>query len=190
MTRPLPRRWVAPFLLGLVALAGVAGANPAGRPADGVAPPARTRIVLVSGRDDHGLLALHEVPLHAAPGGGAEVGRLHDGSLAWVVGARGEWLRVRAVDGGAEGWVDDYYLRGRAVRLAGPGAPWPERWGRAAKQEAGGQVVVVDAAQRAGAVWAAVRPVADPAAAPEWVPAALLLEVGARPGPADAHHRA
>lgn len=84
-------------------------------PADG-----RGRIVLISGRDDHGLVASPRVSILSEPDGARTVGTVRDGTLARVVETRGEWLRVRSAEGPpARGWVNDYYLRG-LVRLVGP----------------------------------------------------------------------
>ncbi len=73
-------------------------------------------IVLVSGRDDHGLLQMHEVPLRAEPEGTEITAHLPDGSFAEVLEIRGTWLRIRSVaDRSRSGWVDDFLLRDRAV---------------------------------------------------------------------------
>jgi hypothetical protein len=132
--------------------------------------------VLVSGRDDHGLLRDHEVAVYAAPGDSARpVGLVHDGRLAHVLETRGTWLRVQALGSPpATGWLEDFYLRDRAQRL----------------DRAREQVVLVDAADTTGEVQVAVRPVAQPGRTAEWVSADVLLEVGARLGesPLDNHH--
>lgn len=76
------------------------------------APEVQRSILLVSGRDDHGLLVEKMVGLSAEPGGRVTE-RLRDGTLVRVVGLRGDWLRVRSLEGRARtGWVNDYYLRG------------------------------------------------------------------------------
>jgi len=78
------------------------------------------RLVLVSGRDDHGLLAAAQVALREHPGGGNGVAQVDDGTLAEVVSTQGTWLEVRTVEGRTvQGWVDDFYLRG-SVHLIGP----------------------------------------------------------------------
>ena len=80
-------------------------------------------LVLVSGRDDHGLLVQERVTLAAEPEGEPEQASVGDGTLVRVVETRGEWLRVRTVEGRrAEGWVNDYYLRG-TVHVCAPGLP-------------------------------------------------------------------
>lgn len=71
-------------------------------------------IVLVSGRDDHGLLVSKTVGLSRLPGGEA-TSRLPDGTLVRVEATHGEWLQVRALERtAARGWVNDFYLRGTA----------------------------------------------------------------------------
>ena len=75
-------------------------------------------IVLVSGRDDHGLLVQKTVGLSRFAGGEPTT-RIPDGTLVRVEATRGEWLQVRALERtSARGWVNDYYLRGTA-HLAG-----------------------------------------------------------------------
>ena len=92
------------------ATASPTSASPSG-PAD--------RLVLVSGRDDHGMVAVHRVPVYDAPEGAHAVGRIVDGTLARVVDTDGQWLQVTTVEGpDVTGWVDDFYLRGE-VRLVG-----------------------------------------------------------------------
>ena len=72
------------------------------------------RLVLVSGRDDHGLLASEQVELRGRPDAGAPpTAQVADATLVRVVAAQGTWLRVSTVEGApAEGWVDDFFLRG------------------------------------------------------------------------------
>lgn len=73
-------------------------------------------IVLVSGRDDHGLLQLSEVPLYTEPEGTEEVGRLPDGSFAEVLEVRGTWLEIRSLGKpSVTGWIDDFFLRDRVL---------------------------------------------------------------------------
>lgn len=96
----------------LVALAGVAVAGQL----TGAGPDGRGAIVLVSGRDDHGLLQQAEVPLLTEPEGSVVAGRVPDGSFAEVLEVRGTWLRIRSLaDPSAAGWIDDFHLRSRAV---------------------------------------------------------------------------
>lgn len=105
----MTRRW-RPAVVALVALAaGCAG--DAGAPA----PPPERQVLIVSGRDDHGLLADPLVGLHREPDGPL-ADRVPDGTLVAVVETDGEWIHVRALEGDpAEGWVNDFYLRGTAV---------------------------------------------------------------------------
>ena len=78
------------------------------------------RLVLVSGRDDHGMVVAGRVSLYDEPEGERRVGSVPDGTLAEVLSVEGQWLRVRTVEGpSATGWVDDFFLRGQA-RLVGP----------------------------------------------------------------------
>jgi hypothetical protein len=85
--------------------------------------PAETgdgRLVLVSGRDDHGLPASERVTLRSQPAADARAaGEVPDGTLARVLAVRGTWLQVRTAEGAnVQGWVDDFYLRG-VVHLVG-----------------------------------------------------------------------
>jgi hypothetical protein len=74
--------------------------------------------VLLSGVDEHGLVAAHEVSLLAAPDPAAETLTLvHTGTAAAVheirqTGPQNLWrfYLVRTV-GGEEGWVSDYFIR-------------------------------------------------------------------------------
>ena len=79
------------------------------------------RLVLVSGRDDHGMVVADHVSLYDAPQGTREVGVVHDGTLVEVLETDGQWLQVRAVEGpDAIGWVDDFFLRGEARLVGAP----------------------------------------------------------------------
>ena len=153
-------------LVAATALTGAAAWALFGALAPRAAPAEGGPVVLVSGRDDHGLVQHDELPLYDAPAGTQPVGRVHDGRVARVLEARGDWFRVKALgQPAAEGWVNDFWLRGHAVRT-----------------DAGVQVRLVDAAADGAAVRVAVRPVTDPTATPAWVDAGLLREVGARGG--------
>lgn len=78
------------------------------------------RLVLVSGRDDHGMVAIYQIPLYKEPEASQVVANVVDGTLARVVEIEGQWLRVETVEGpDLTGWVNDFYLRGEA-RLVGP----------------------------------------------------------------------
>ncbi len=128
------------------------------------APAPTSTIVLVSGRDDHGLLANPQVPLYDAPNGTTPVARVRDGSYARVLATRGTWQHIATIAQAPQsGWLDDYYLRGRAIRLDG-----------------GGQVTFADARLAGDRVEIAVRPVEAPATTPFWLSAARLQEVGAK----------
>lgn len=97
----------------LVTVAGCGEATPAEeRATDG-------RLVMVSGRDDHGLLATEEVAVHDAVEG-RRTGAIPDATLVSVLDREGQWLRVQTVDGTrVVGWLDDFHLRGE-LRLVGP----------------------------------------------------------------------
>jgi hypothetical protein len=123
-------------------------------------------IVLVSGRDDHGLLAQATVPLSQRPGqtGGGAV--LADATFARVLDERGEWLYIQSIaNPQAAGWINDYYLRNRALWL-----------------DHGVQVTFVDARQLGARLEIAVRPI-DGTHDVTWVATDHLLEVGARDQP-------
>ena len=164
---PLARlgAWLlAAIIFGTLAL-GAAVAYIAAAP--GRAPQSATPalpIVLLSGRDDHGLLAQPFVALADAPDSQRPVGRVHNGTFMSVIEQRGTWLHVQEIAAPhVEGWVDDYNLRGRALRADG-----------------GGQVTMVDARLDGEQVEIAVRPIEWPDAAPIWIAARLLHEVGAQ----------
>lgn len=77
------------------------------------------RLAFVSGRDDHGLMALEEVPVYDGPRSDHVVGQISDATLVQVIEAEGTWQHVETVQGAeVEGWLDDFYLRGE-VRLVG-----------------------------------------------------------------------
>ncbi|HEX8780464.1 MAG TPA: hypothetical protein VF728_04770 [Nocardioides sp.] len=97
----------------LVAVTGCGEQTPAAeRDGDG-------RLVMVSGRDDHGLLTTEQVAVHASVEG-RPTGAIPDGTLVSVLDREGQWLRVQTVEGEAvAGWVDDFLLRGE-LRLVGP----------------------------------------------------------------------
>ena len=121
-------------------------------------------IVLLSGRDDHGLLLEPLVSLHRAPDDNTVVAEAADGSFARVVGERGEWLQVQLLDStAAKGWVNDYYLRSRMLRT-----------------DVGEQVALTDAREESGKLRIGVRPVDDPSAAVMWLDPSVLQEIGAQ----------
>lgn len=127
--------------------------------------------LLVSGRDEHGLLAQRTVGLLGEPDG-ARVASVQDGTLVHVVEVRGEWLRVRALEGASvEGWVNDYYLRG-TVHVATPRGCAA----RAARAPGGTpdrsltpnvQAELLAVATREGRAWVQVRTLVEPDVA--WV---------------------
>lgn len=112
----MTRAWRA-VAVALVALAAACGAGAGAEPEPGASP--ERRVLLLSGRDDHGLLAEPAVGLAREPDGPL-TDRVPDGTLVAVVEARGEWIRVRTLEGRvAEGWVNDFYLRGTAHLTCG-----------------------------------------------------------------------
>lgn len=85
-------------------------------------PAGDGRLVWASGRDDHGMLEVEDVRLHDAVDG-EPVSSVPDGTLLTVLDRDGVWLEVRTVVGDrAQGWVDDFRLRGQ-IRLVGDEAP-------------------------------------------------------------------
>lgn len=121
-------------------------------------------IVMVSGRDDHGLLERPALGLQRSPTDPTLSGSVQDGRFVRILRTDGSWRYVRAIqppDG--EGWIDDYYLRGEATRTD----VTPPR-----------QVTFVGAELREGTAWVRVREKAG--GAESWVTAAALREIGAR----------
>lgn len=97
-------RWAAAALL-VAAACGGSGAE---------GPP----VLLLSGKDDHGIVAEERVALLDVPEGDPLV-LVPDGTLVEVLDQEDEWFEVRALEGErGEGWVNDFYLRGR-VHLVG-----------------------------------------------------------------------
>jgi hypothetical protein len=101
------------LLLPLAGCGGAASGDDRPRP-DG-------RLVLVSGRDDHGFEVAARVPVYDAPDSTHRVGTVADGTLAHVEEIDGSWLHVVSAEGRpvVDGWVDDFSLRG-VVHLVGP----------------------------------------------------------------------
>lgn len=131
---------LAPVLVAvLVLVAGCGGTTAAG---DGTTSPRPDgRMVLVSGRDDHGQLVDEVVPVYAAAASDDRVGGIADGTLAHVTEIAGTWLHVVSAEGRpARGWVDDFHLRG-TVHLVGP-APSCRASVSGRRVEAGLQAVV------------------------------------------------
>jgi len=121
------------------------------------------KVVMISGRDDHGLLQEPTVSLFRAPDDNTAVTHVADGSFARVVGERGEWMKVQLLGkSDSLGWVNDFYLRSRMLRTDG-----------------GGQVDLVDAHEIGGQIWIGVRPVGKPESALMWLSPEVLQEIGA-----------
>lgn len=121
-------------------------------------------IVMASGRDDHGLIERPALGLQRSPGDAQLSGSIQDGRFARILRIDGPWRYVRAIqppDG--EGWIDDHYLRGEAIRTdVTPTA----------------QVIFLAAELRHGAAWVRIREKVSGGEA--WVPASALREIGAR----------
>ena len=129
-------------LLGATACSAPADHEAAGRTvAASEAPAPADRLVLISGRDDHGMVAAERVPLYTRVEGRTRAGTVADGTFARVLATDGQWLRVRTVEGRrVTGWIDDFFLRGTS-RLVGPAPSCAVRL--AGRTEPGGTLVVV-----------------------------------------------
>jgi hypothetical protein len=104
---------------GILALAAALLAGCGGGPAR---TAAERDILLVSGRDDHGLVVQKTVGLSDWVGGEPST-HVPDGTLVRVESTHGEWIQVQAIERiSARGWVNDYYLRGTAhvTQAVGP----------------------------------------------------------------------
>lgn len=150
------------------------GDKPASRPAAALrlllaftlgaacAAPVAQPVVLISGRDDHGLLERPVLGLQRSPDDRTVVATVRDGSFARIVRTQGPWHYLRTVEPTPqEGWLEDHYLRTAAVHT-----------------ERQVQVAFIDAAVRYGQVLIQVRPRTGGDA--EWVAATALKEIGAR----------
>jgi hypothetical protein len=133
----------AAVLLAVAAAVSTGCGSGASSPAEAPTTQPGRHFVLISGRDDHGLLAQPRVPLYDRPSGTREVAEVADGTLARVVQVRGSWLEVEPLAAGsATGWSDDYYLRG-VVHLVGP-APSCRVTVDGRRVAAGEQAIVLD----------------------------------------------
>lgn len=129
-----------------------------------VAAPSFPRpVLIVSGKDDHGLLAEAHVALLDAPRfDAATAGEVDDGTLVRVLEARGEWHRVRSLAAApASGWIHDHSLRGTAHlrALTGCAVGLQERPGGppAGRLAANAQVEMLAAVRARGVLWVRVR---------------------------------
>lgn len=156
-------------------------AGPVGRAA--AAPP--RPVLLVSGKDDHGLPAQAHVALTADPVFGARATtEVDDGTLVRVLEARGEWHRVAPLERtGQSGWIHDFSLRGsvhvraldgcRVPLSPAPGVPGDDGLPDSAQAE------MLGAARRRGALWIRIRGLAGARPA-GWVRRDVLDELPAR----------
>lgn len=106
-------------------------------------PDTPLAVVLVSGRDDHGVEVTDTLPLHASPDGPV-TGRLDADTLVQVHEEQPPWLLVTSLEGDRRtGWVDDFVLRGtlHTVVPETPACPVPTAEG---ELPASAQVRVVD----------------------------------------------
>jgi hypothetical protein len=117
-------------------------------------------VVMVSGRDDHGLLARPAIGLQRSPTDATVVGSAQDGTFVTVLREDRSWLLVRTLVAPIEeGWVNDHDLRGVGVLDGSAQVRF-----RSARQSGGGieiLVVPVDGGEE------------------RWVDAARIREVGA-----------
>lgn len=156
-----------------IAFAGTTTADTAGTGTSGTGDT-DGRLVLVSGRDDHGLLATPTISLTDAPGSDRPTGTVADGTLAEAINSKAEWLRITTVEGPAHtGWINDYYLRG-VLHVSGP---TPTCRSRVAGRllPAGAQAIVLDV----NASRARIR-TQRPPAVEGWVPREHLHELPPR----------
>lgn len=179
-------------VLGAAACSAPVATGATGRTAvasDASAPA--DRLVLVSGRDDHGMVAAERVPLYTRVEGRTRAGTVTDGTYARVLATDGQWLHVRTVEGRrVTGWIDDFFLRGTS-RLVGPVPSCTVRL--AGRREPGGTPVVVRAVRGHRARVETVAEAGASAVATGWVPRGALQELppqGARCGdiPPDDRH--
>lgn len=107
--------------VALVLLGGGATACGSHSSEESARAPGDRRLVMVSGRDDHGLLADEKVALYDGPGSGHVVAELPDATLLHVTATDGTWQHVLTAEGPSiGGWVDDFYLRGELRLVGGP----------------------------------------------------------------------
>ena len=132
------------------------------------------RLVLVSGRDDHGERRYQSVSVYKTPSQQGVAGSIPDGTLVHVRKIDGQMLEVVTAEGTpVTGWVDDFYLRG-TLHLVGSAPPCRARLGGSVR-EAGLQVVVMGVRNEQ----VLLQSVAEPATR-GWAPRALVQELPPR----------
>jgi hypothetical protein len=169
---PVTRRAEATVVLVATAVL-VAGCGTVGDAPDPGAAAERPdgRLVLVSGRDDHGERRFESVSVYESPDAKQVAGSIPDGTFAHVREIDGQMLEVVTAEGNpVTGWVDDFHLRG-TVHLVGPAPDCRARLGGTVR-EAGLQVVVMGF--RGGQVL--LQSVSDPAAR-GWAARELVQEL-------------
>lgn len=123
---------------------------------------AQATVLMVSGRDDQGVLERPALDLQRSPSDKNMTGTVKDGAFVKVLRRDGAWTYVATVEAiPQEGWIEDRRLRGLAVHL--------DRKVR---------VRFLDAMVRDDQAHVLVQPVTGGDS--EWVPASALREVSAR----------
>lgn len=175
----LRARWRLVAVTVALPLLVVGAAAGLGRPAG--APEVTSSALLVSGRDDHGLLQSDLVPLAAAADGTGRAGQLHDGTLVDLVEVRGRMHRVRA--GSLVGWLDDEQPRS-TVHLVGPPPSCAARLGDETLP-AGEQAVLLRVADDGALVRLVRRPSSTGVVPAGWLSERAPQPAGGRCLPAD-----
>lgn len=160
-------RYLAAALAGVL-LTGCAGqAAPETDTGDG-------RLALVSGRDDHGLVSLDDVPVHSDQAYEHVTGAIHDGTLVRVLERDHTAMRVATLEGpSVSGWIDDFHLRGQ-VRLVGDAPTCAVELGGA--EVAGGTIAIVFGV-KGSRVLLETQPPAGEESHRGWVPRADVQEL-------------
>lgn len=132
------------------------------------------RLVLVSGRDDHGERRYASVSVYESPEQRDVAGSIPDGTLAQVRQIDGQMLEVVTAEGTpVTGWVDDFHLRG-TLHLVGDAPHCRARLGGSLR-EAGLQVVVMGVRNEQVLLQSVAQPDVR-----GWAPRALVQELPPR----------